>query len=490
MNDMKNQNKIKHIAQLSIIFILTACGIKLTQNQRAANKNVPTHYFSPFDSALTHSNVLDTFSSGAIKWRDFFKDTFLVQLIDSALVGNQELNIITQEITIARNEVRARKGEYLPFVNAGGSVGADKVGQYTRNGALESNLNIQPGKAFPEALPDFSSGLYSTWEVDIWHKLRNAKKAAYNRFLASVESRNFMVTQLVAELSSSYYELLALDNQVDILNKNIEILKNAVEIIKLQKIAARVTELAVRKFEAELYKNQSQLYYFNQRIAETENHINFLTGSYLHPIKRNKDAFYNVAFDSLRAGLPSVLLTNRPDIKQAELNLQAADLDVKVARASFYPSLRIMAGFGTQAYQPKLLPTPESLVFALAGDLAGPLVNRNGLKATFYSANARQQQAAFGFEKTVLNAFVEVSTQLSNMSNLEKSYAFKQQQVQTLTESITIAYNLFKSARADYMEVLMTQRDGLEAKMELVETKMLQLNAMIDTYRALGGGWR
>lgn len=487
---MKHNLKIPFIGPVIAMFLVTACSIGLQQSQRNVNRSTPGAFYGNRDTSLMPVIEADTLNSGAIRWREFFTDTFLTALIDTALQNNQELNIMTQELTIARNEVRARKGEYLPFVGMGGSSGVDKVARYTRNGALEANNEIQPGKAFPEPLPDFSAGIFSSWEIDIWHKLRNARKSAYNRYLASVESRNFMITQLVAEISSSYFELMALDNQIAILKKNIEILTNALEIVKLQKIAARVTELAVRKFQAELLKNQSQLYYIQQRITETENHINFLTGKYLQPVKRNSAAFNDINTDKIYTGLPTSLLTNRPDIKQAEYELAAANLDVKVARAAFYPSLRLTAGLGTQAFHPGLLASPESAMFALAGDAAGPLINRNALKASYYTANARQVQTVYSYEKTVLNAYIEVSTQMSNISNLKNSYDLKAQQVQTLTESITIAYNLFKSARADYMEVLMTQRDGLDAKMELVETRMLQLNAMVNIYRALGGGWR
>ena len=132
---------------------------------------------------------------------------------------------------------------------------------------------------------------------------------------------------------------------------------------------------------------------------------------------------------------------------------------------------------------------PESLLFSLAGDLAAPLINRNAVKASYYGASAKQIQAVYDYERTLLNAYIEVANQVSNISNLKKSYDLKAQEVQALTESITISNSLFKSARADYMEVLMTQRDALESRFELVETKKQQMNAMVNIYQALGGGW-
>ena len=164
---------------------------------------------------------------------------------------------------------------------------------------------------------------------------------------------------------------------------------------------------------------------------------------------------------------------------------------MKIARAEFYPSFGINAALGFQAFRPSyLVKFPESVLYSLAGDLAGPLINRNAIKAEFYSANARQLQAMYNYERSILNAYLEVSTQLSRIENLEKSYDLKAKQVEALTRSIVIANDLYKSARADYFEVLMTQRDALEAKLELVETKKEQLNAVITVYRNLGGGWQ
>ncbi len=164
---------------------------------------------------------------------------------------------------------------------------------------------------------------------------------------------------------------------------------------------------------------------------------------------------------------------------------------MKVARAEFYPSFNISAAIGFQAFNPSyLVRLPESLLASLAGDLAGPLINRNAIKAEYYSANARQVQAVYNYERTILNAYLEVATQMSKIDNLGKSYDLKAKQVEALTRSIDISNDLFKSARADYLEVLMTQRDALEAKLELIETKKEQLSSVVHIYRNLGGGWQ
>jgi multidrug efflux system outer membrane protein len=309
------------------------------------------------------------------------------------------------------------------------------------------------------------------------------------RYLSSIDGKNFMVTRLVSEIANSYYELMALDNQLAILKQNIEIYQNSLEIVKLEKQAAKVTELAVRRFEAEVLKNQSRQFYIMQQITETENRINFLVGRFPQPITRNSQGFTSLVPDSIHAGIPSQLLENRTDVKQAERQLLGAKLDVKSAKAEFYPSLRITAGVGYQAFDPQYLIKPQSILYTLAGELVAPIINRNAIKANYYSANSKQIQAVYNYEQTILRAYVEVVNQLSNIGNLKKSYDLKDKQVQALTQSIDISTGLFKSARADYMEVLLTQRDALESRFELIETKKQQMNAMVNIYQALGGGW-
>ncbi len=478
---MDTKMKLNSIVAIGcILFLVTACSLPPSLVHRSENKTTPASF----------NGSQDTTNTAKIKWRQYFTDPNLVALIDTALKNNQELNITIREIEIARNEVRARKGEYLPFLGIRAGAGLEKVGRYTNMGASEATTDIKPGKETPDPLPDFMVAAVANWELDIWQKLRNAKKAAVSRYLSSVEGRNFMVTNLIAEIANAYYELLALDNQMAILQQNIEIQSNVLQIVRMQKDAARVTELAVRRFEAQVLNTKSQLFLIQQSIVEAENRINFLLGRYPQPVQRNAESFMTMVPDSIHTGLPAQLLANRPDIRQAEMDLAAAKLDVKSARAQFYPSLGISAGIGFQSFNPSyLIRTPESLIYSLAGDLVAPLVNRNAIKATYYSANARQIQAIYNYERTILNAYVEVVNQLSKINNMKQSYVLKEREVQALTVSITISNNLFTSARADYMEVLITQRDALESRFELIETKKQQLNAMVNIYQALGGGW-
>lgn len=478
---MKLVNR-KLIAYLGAAYLLISVVGCKTPNvvQKDANIAVPEQYTSS----------KDTLNSGKIQWKEYFADEYLNALIEEALSNNQELNITLQEIQISQNEIRARKGEYLPFVGLKGSAEVEKVGRYTSQGANDATTEIKPGVETPDPLPNYMFGAFASWEVDVWGKLHNAKRAAVSRYLASVEGKNFVVTNLIAEIANSYYELLALDNQLNLIKQNIEIQANALRIVKLQKESARVTELAVKRFEAQLLNTKSLQFNIEQKIVETENKINFLVGRFPQKVDRDTTIFTNLSVDKISTGLPSDLLSNRPDIKQAELELAATKLDVKSAKARFYPSFGISAGLGFQAFDPKyLIKSPQSLLYSVAGDLVAPLINRNAIKASYKNANVKQIQAVFNYERTILNAYVEVANQISMIKNMDKTFEFKSQQVNALDQSVEISNNLFSSARADYMEVLLTQREALESKFELIEVKMKQLNAKVNIYRALGGGW-
>lgn len=453
-----------------------------TKNIRDVNSVLPDNY----------QNIVskDTINSAQIKWKEFFKDSNLTELIDVALSNNQELNIMLQQMNIAQNEIQARKGEYLPFVGIGAAAEVEKVGRYTSQGANDANTEIKPGKEFPEPLPNYAIGAFANWELDVWKKLRNSKKAATMEYLSTVEGKNFMVTNLIAEIADSYYELEALDNKLVILKQNLELQNNGLKTISLQKQAGKATELGVQRLQAEVYKNTCELFNVKQDIVETENRINFLIGRSPQTVKRNSEHFIDNKMDSITIGIPSQLLVNRPDIRKAEYEIQAAKLNTKVARANFYPSFTLKAGVGLSAFSLKYITeTPASLLYNLAGDMVAPLINRNAIKAAYNTANNRQLQVLFEYEKTVLNAHIEVLNGMSRIDNLNKSYTQKELQVTALNNSIEITNSLFIAARADYMEVLLTQRDALESKIQLIETKKEQLNANVNLYKSLGGGW-
>ncbi|GEN73580.1 TolC family protein [Chryseobacterium lathyri] len=475
----------KYIAAIALSLILVGCRAPMaTVIKDEVKENLPQN-FNQEEQQDVSAN------SGTTPWRQFFTDPNLVSLIETALKNNQELLITLQEIEIAKSGVLAKKGKLTPTVSAGIGAGIKKAGRYTSEGAGDATTEIEPGKEMPDPLGNFEGGLMANWEIDIWKKLRTEKEAAVAHYLSTVEGKNFVLSNLIEEVADNYYELLALDNQLDIIQQYIKLQERALEISKIQKEAAAATELAVKKFEAELAKSKAAEYTIRQDITEKENQINALLGRYPQPIMRTKESFMSTMPQTVYTGIPSQLLANRPDIKQAELELKAAKLDVQAARKEFYPSLEISATLGLEAFKPSyLVKLPESIASSLAGELAGPLINKSAIKANFQTADARQIQSLYEYDKTILHAYLDVANLMSKVKNIDQYYQLKSQETKALDQSIDIANQLFKNSRADYLEVLLNQRDALDAKMELIEAKQKQLSTVVDIYKSLGGGWK
>jgi outer membrane protein, multidrug efflux system len=473
-------NNFKYIAAIGFCIVYASCKLPVAIE-------VPTLKSAP----AAYNNSTDTTNSADLNWKEFFNDPNLITLIDTAINNNIEMLSTLQDINIAQNRILFREGALKPMVSAGGGIGIEKVGTYTSQGAGDASAEITPGRIVPEHLTDFAGGLRASWEIDIWGKLKNARSAAVAKYLATVEGRNFVRTNLIAEIANSYYELLALDNQIDIIRASIELQKAQLEVVKIQKQAAVVTELAVKQFEAQLLNSQSMEYEFLQHITEAENKINFLLSRYPQPIVRDKATLTAKVPSRIQEGIPSQLLRNRPDVRRAELELLATKWETKVAQLEFYPSLELSSRIGLQAFRPGyLFKLPESILYNLVSDMAGPIINKNAIMAEFRTANATQIQAMYEYQKALLNGYIEVTTELVHIGNLEKRYSFKAQEVAVQTQSISIANDLFKSARANYLEVLTAQREALESKLELIEVKQRQFSAVTNVYRALGGGWK
>lgn len=433
----------------------------------------------------------DSTNSATLKWREYFTDKNLLRLIDTGLKNNLDVLMTLQKIEIARNDLRLSKGAMLPTVSTNFSYLQRRFGYYTMDDAGNRVTEIRPGELIPNQLPDYFVGLQTNWEVDVWGKLRNKKKAAFSRYLSTLEGTNLIYTNLVSEIANSYYELLALDVELDIIKETIKLQQDALEIVKVQKIAGVTNELASKQFEAQVLNSQSLEFEIKQKVTEFENKINFLLGRFTQPIIRDKSMFSDQLPIQIKEGIPSQLLQNRPDIKKAEYELMAAKQNVKSAKAAFYPSFNITGNLGFQAFNTAFLfASPKSLAYNLLGSLVTPLINRSAIKTQFKNAKASQLEALYNYQKTILTSYVEVSNELSNIKNLEKIHTLKTDEVKALTSSIEISNDLFKSGRATYFEVLMTQRTALQSKIELVTTKKRQYNATINMYKALGGGWR
>lgn len=481
----------------SLVLVLPSCGIP-NLRQPEPGPGLPAGYKKPTSSEQDQpktgqsadcNDAANVENSAQLGIDAFYSDPLLTSLIHQAAAGNRELRILNEEVQIARNEILARQGTYLPFVTFGANGGLDKPSLYTPLGAAEDQLLYPGEKHFPDPLPNTQLGLNLFWRIDIWRELRNARDAAAQRYVAAAERRNYFVTRLVAEIAENYYKLMAIDKRIENLNQTIDLQEKSLKVAEALKLAGRGTELGVQRFQAEVRRNQSEKLILNQDIIEIENHINFLVNRYPMPVERDSSAFFDLTIHALSAGVPAQLLQYRPDIRQAERELTAAGLDIKVARAHFFPRLDITGGVGYQAFNPRyLFNTPDALIGNVAGNLVTPLINKKAIQAEYKTANARQLESLYNYQRIILNAFTEVVNRVSKVENYSRSIGIKKQQLEALEASVDIASKLFQAARAEYIDVLFAQRDLRDARTVLIETKQGQLSAIVNTYQALGGG--
>ncbi len=476
--------KIPYYLPFFLLFAVGGCQMNYQPLQQPSARPTPVAFVGSDDSV---SIVTEN-------WHTFFDDPYLVHLIDTTLAGNMDLRIATQRIEIARASYNYSQGFLMPQVDLAASAGVDRYGKTTLNGVgnFDTNLsnNVQGNLLIPNPTPDFFLGARSTWEIDLWGKLRNRRKAAYIRFLASQEGRNLVITSLVAEVARHYYALLALDGEQEIIQKNMDLQQNAVELVKVQKLAGRVTELAVQQFTAQLLNTQSRQRRIQQQIIETENQLNRLMGRFPQPIERGKSLQEWELPGQVLAGLPIQMLTRRPDIRQAELELQAANIDIDVARASFLPSLNLSAYVGVNSYRLETLINPASIAAGLLGGLTAPVFNRRFLKANYGQSVAQSRESFYRYRQTVLTGFSEVVTNLRGVENYRAVADLQGQEVDVLRKAVATSNDLFAGGYASYLEVITAQRSVLEAELALITTKQAQFLALTELYRSLGGGWQ
>lgn len=459
-----------------VLLLLPACQIPLLR---------PPSPGAPLPASYNGTATPD--NSAQLRIEEFFNDPVLVGLIYQGLGGNQELKILEQDIQIANNEILFRRGAYLPFLSFRGGAGLDRSSAYVPLGAAERQLLTPRDKPFPDPLPDFLLAANVSWQADIWRKLRNARDAATFRYLGTAEGRNYVVTRLVADIAENYYTLMALDKRMEVLDQTILIQQQSLDIAKARFDAGRGNELAVQRFQAEVSKNQSEKLIVKQDIVEAENRVNFLLGRYPQPVERASARFYDLTLPAVQVGVPAQLLLNRPDVRQAERELSAAGLEIKIARAEFFPQLDITGTVGYRAFNPKYLFNPEALVAGIAGDLVAPLVNKAAIKAAFGNANARQLQAVYNYQRVVLNAYTEVINRVSMAENYRVSIDLKQQQLAALNASVDFSNKLFQAGRIEYVDVRLAQRDYQDGRFALIDTKRQQLTAVVGAFQALGG---
>jgi len=439
----------------------------------------------PLSESYRNMPNADTANIADIPWRSFFTDKVLQQLIDSAVRNNYDMQIALKNIEAARLIVKQTKLGNLPEINLQAAANINRPSDNSLNGL---SLSQFLGKSYME---DYTISASLSWEADIWGKIKNQKAKALASYLQTTEAKKAIQTNLVSDVAKGYYNLLMLDAQLKIANKNALLNDSTLRIIKLQYEAGQVTALGVQQAEAQRLVAVQLIPLLEQNITIQENALSVLTGLLPAAVKRSASINDISYTENISAGIPASLVSNRPDVKSHELALNIANANTGIAKANMYPSLKITAQAGINSFKASnWFNIPASLFGAVAGSLTQPLFQRKQLKTQYQLSKIDRERIVIEFRQSVLTAVGEVSDALVKTGKIKEQEAIAISRVSMLQKAITNADLLFRNGMATYLEVITAQSNTLQGELELASLKKDELNAVVELYRALGGGWK
>jgi NodT family efflux transporter outer membrane factor (OMF) lipoprotein len=471
---MKTRYSSFYLLLLSLVVGLAAC--RVGRNYERPPVALPQQFGSnaPSDSSIA-----------TIEWKQFFTDATLQQLIDQALTGNYDLQLAVKRVESAQAYLKQAKVAWLPAFTATASGSTNFPSKNSFNGL---NLSLND---LGDHIEDFNLGLGMSWEIDIWGKIRRQKEAALAAYLQSYEGEHAVQTGLVAAVANSYFNLLMLDNQLDIARRNLALSDTIVKMIRLQKTAGEVTELGVQQAISQQQTAELLVPQLEQGIAIQENALRILTGELPSTVTRNSRLSDFQVADSLPAGVPAAMVSRRPDVRASEMGLVAANALVGAAQGNMYPTLSITGSGGVNAFKASSwFNLPASLFGTVAGSVTQPVFQHRALKTQLEVAKIQREQAVIQFKQSVLNAVGEVSDALVKLDKVKIQQEIAERQVGTSQLAVQQAQLLFRSGMANYLEVITAQSRSLQAELAQADIDRQRLSAMVDLYRSLGGGWK
>ncbi len=473
-NKLSTMNRTHSKYILLSLFICSAalsCKVTRPYQQPAINAN----------ALYRDQTTTDTATIASMPWQSLFTDTALKALIKEGLDHNLDLQVAMQKIAEAQATLGQTKGALLPGLSAYASVSPSKQSA--------AGLNLPAGSSINTTTTTYQLGLTSSWEADIWGKLSSAKRGAFANLLQTDAAKRAVQTQLIADIANNYYTLLALDKELDITTQTLQNRVKDVETMKTLKDAAVVNGAAVVQSEANRYAAEVAIPDIKRSIRETENALDVLLGRAPGPVRRGKLDDQKPITD-LQTGVSSQLLENRPDVQQAEFGFRSAFENTNVAHAYFYPSFTITAsgGFSNLTLKDFFI---NSIFYNIAAGLTQPIFNQGVNKARLKTAQAQQKEAMYNYQKTVLIAGSEVSNALYAYQSAKEKDDARSKQVAALVKAVDYTEQLLRySSATNYTDVLTSEQSLLGAQLSGVNDKLQQLQAIVNLYRALGGGWR
>jgi multidrug efflux system outer membrane protein len=418
-----------------------------------------------------------TNSLGDLPWWQLFRDDTLQSLVRVALTNNYDINIAASRVEQARRVLAENRAGYFP--------------QVTYLGAASVGKNSIEGNAFPNSSQTkvYEGLAEASWEVDLWGRIRRMNESARAQYFATQDARTNIMITLIANVASSYFQLLALDQELKIARDTTNSFGQSLKIFSERLRGGVASKLETSAAEAEEASAAAQVPELERQIFAQENQLRLLLGLTPQEVARNKKLLEEILPPEVPPGLPSRLLERRPDILQAEQQVRAANAQIGVAKAEFYPQLSLTGLFGKVSPELSALTGGSSTAWGLAANLAGPIFEGGLLRARYGQARAVWQETVLEYQSTVINALQEVSNALIAREKLARERTEQARAVRAYEEAVHVATERYQAGQANYYELLQEQQLLFPAENALTQTELNQLLAIVQLYRALGGGW-
>ncbi len=446
---------------------------QVTQEFAGVDHSISIEQF-PIDEITTDSSTL-----GNLSIDEFFKSSELIDLINTGLANNRDLGMAVKSIEIAQSYYLQGRAAYFPTLSAGAQLTYGVLSENTPGGSGDDR-----------GYQGYQLGVNSSWEIDLWGKLKSQEKAAFADYQSAHAGLQAVQTQLISQIASLYYQLTALDARKEVAEHTIENWRTSVETIRALKEAGTpsVTEVAVQQNMAQMHFAQALLVDIQQNIFLLENTLNTLLARPYQPIER-EDWLSIEMPEYLEVGLPAQLLANRPDLRQLEYQIRSDFELVNVAKTNFYPALRINAGAGLESVRIGDFLSPGSLFANIAGGLTQPILDRRQNKTQLEVSNLLYEQSILQYENAYLQAVQEVTDALTIAQKSDEKIVYQESQLEALDQAVEFSNELLNNGLANYLEVLRARDQVFTTELSLVDTRLRKVSAVVSLYKALGGGW-
>jgi multidrug efflux system outer membrane protein len=453
-------------------FVLFFAGCAVGPNYKRPPVNAP--------QTFRGETEVSTNSFASLPWWQVFHDDNLQSLIRLALTNNYDLRIAVTRVEQARAIAAEARSQFFPQLNYAGTAGQ---GQNVSGNSAPSPTGTS-GRVY-------AADANASWEIDLWGRIRRLNESARAQFLASQEARRDVMISLITQVAQNYFQLLALDRQLEIARQSTNSFGESLKLFNDQLRGGVASKLETSSAEALMDSAAATIPELEQQVAMQENQLSVLLGQNPGAILRGDSLLEDQLPPEVPAGLPSALLERRPDIREAEQQLRSANAQVGVAKADFFPQLNLTGLFGEVSSDLSTFTSGGGdIAWSIAAGLTGPIFHGGQLRAQYAQARAAREQFALQYQATVLNSFLEISDALISREKLAEARTHQSRAVDAYKVAVKISMERYRLGSADYFEVLQEQQLLFPAENSLVQTQLNQLLAIVQLYRALGGGWQ